>query len=258
MFGVVPKVLWESCCPADDLNRIQLALTCLLILAGGKRILVDTGLGDKWPAKYRDMFAIERPSPLLDTLKKLGLCADDIDVVINTHLHFDHSGGNTDMERGRVRPTFRKAKYVVQRGEFDEAECPNERTKASYREENLAPVAESRQWEFLDGHTTLFPGISLVVTGGHTAHHQGVRIESEGKVAFFLGDLIPTASHLPLPYIMGYDLFPIQTLEAKRHILRQACDGKWLLVFEHDPHIQFGSVQQNPEGQFVLQPGGSL
>lgn len=256
MFGVVPKALWEPCCPADDRNRIQLALTCLLIRARGHNILVDTGLGDKWPAKYRDMFAIERQSTLRDALNTLGLCTDDIDLVINTHLHFDHAGGNTTLEPGRVTPTFRKARYLVQRGEFEEAEHPNERTKTSYRAENLAPVAEARQWELLDGDMELLPGISVVVTGGHTAHHQAVKIESEGKVAFYLGDLIPTVSHLPLPYIMGYDLFPLGTLEAKRRFLTQASKEKWLLLFEHDPLIQCGFVKQDHEGRFGLIQGG--
>lgn len=256
MFGMVPKVLWEPCCPADEQNRIQLALNCLLIRAHRRNILVDTGLGDKWQPKYRDMFAIERKETVLDALKKLGLCADDIDVIINTHLHFDHAGGNTAVEQGVVAPTFRKAKYMVQRGEFHEAENPNERTKASYRAENLAPVDEMRQWEFLDGDTELFPGISVVVTGGHTAHHQAVKIESEGHVAFYLGDLIPTVSHLPLPYIMGYDLFPLQTLDAKRRVLTQALEEEWLLFFEHDPRVQFGYVKQDSGGRFYLVPGG--
>jgi len=256
MFGVVPKVLWEQCCPADESNRIQLAVNPLLIRAHDRNILVDTGLGDKWHPKYQDMFAIERQDTLLDALKDLGLCADDIKFVINTHLHFDHAGGNTGIAQGVLAPIFRKAKYLVQRGEFYEAEHPNERTKASYRSENLAPIAEAGQWEFLDGDTELFPGVSVVVTGGHTAHHQAVKIESEGKVAFYLGDLIPLVSHLPLPYIMGYDLFPMQTLEAKRRVLTQACEGEWLLLFEHDPKVQCGSVKQDVEGRFYLVNGG--
>jgi glyoxylase-like metal-dependent hydrolase (beta-lactamase superfamily II) len=255
MFGVVPKVLWEPCCHADEQNRIQLALNCLVIRAHGQHILIDTGLGGKWQPKFWDMLAMERADSLSDGLRALDLCADNIDVVINTHLHFDHAGGNTEVVEGTVMPKFRKARYLVQRREFDDAAHPNERTKASYRAENLAPVAETRQWEMLDGDTEILPGISVMVTGGHTVGHQAVKIESEGKVAFFPGDLIPTVAHLPLPYIMGYDLFPLHTLEAKRRILSQACEEGWLLFFEHDPGVRFGFVHRDEEGACVLNKG---
>lgn len=254
MFGVVPKVLWEKCCPADERNRIALALNCLLIRAHGKNILVDTGLGSKENGKFQDLFAIDRTPPLYDSLKQLGLTSEDIHLVVNTHLHFDHAGGNTIRDaQGEVLPAFPKAKYFVQRGEYEDAARANERTKASYRRENFTPVAHVNQWEFLDGDTELLPGISAVVTQGHTRCHQGVKIESEGKVAFYLGDLIPTVSHLPLPYIMGYDLYPLQTLETKRWILDRALDEKWLLVFEHDPKVQKGYVKKDVEGKYFLQ-----
>ncbi|MFO0732068.1 MAG: MBL fold metallo-hydrolase [Nitrospiraceae bacterium] len=152
-----------------------------------------------------------------------------------------------------MNPTFPKARYVVQRGEFEDAAGANERTKASYRSENFSPIAQLNQWEFLDGDTEIAPGITAVVTAGHTRYHQGVRIESQGQVAFFLGDLIPTASHLPLPYIMGYDLFPIQTLEAKRRLLDRAAEERWLLLFEHDPQIQAGLVMKDHDGKYLLQ-----
>jgi glyoxylase-like metal-dependent hydrolase (beta-lactamase superfamily II) len=254
MFGVVPKVLWEKCCPADERNRIPLALNCLLIRAHGKNILVDTGLGSKENGKSQDLFAIDRTPPLYDSLKQLELTSEDIHLVVNTHLHFDHAGGNTVRDdQGELLPAFPKAKYFVQRGEYEDAARANERTKASYRRENFTPVAHVNQWEFLDGDTELLPGISAVVTQGHTRCHQGVKIESEGKVAFYLGDLIPTVSHLPLPYIMGYDLYPLQTLETKRWILDRAFDEKWLLVFEHDPRIQMGYVKKDVEGKYFLQ-----
>ena len=254
MFGVVPKVLWEKCCPADEKNRIQLALTCLLIRANGKNILVDTGLGSKTDEKFDQMFAVERTPPLHDSLKKVGLSADDIHMVINTHLHFDHAGGNTVREEnGALVPAFPKAKYFIQRGEFEDAARANERTKASYRRENFTPIAHVNQWEFLDGDTELLPGITVMVTSGHTRHHQGVKLESEGKIAFYLGDLIPTVSHLPLPYIMGYDLYPLQTLETKRWVLDQAYEEKWMLVFEHDPRVQMGFVKKDVEGKYFLE-----
>ncbi|BFU92905.1 MAG: MBL fold metallo-hydrolase [Nitrospira sp.] len=253
MFGVVPKTLWEKCCPADELNRISLSLTALLIKANGKNILVDTGLGPKEDEKFQRMFAIERTPTILESLKRLGLGPDDIHLVINTHLHFDHAGGNTIREvHGHIGPTFPKARYVIQRGEFEDAACANERTRASYRSENFAPIDHINQWEFLHGDTELVPGVTTVVTAGHTRYHQSVKIESEGQIAFFLGDLIPTVSHLPLPYIMGYDLFPIQTLETKRWVLDLAFEERWLLLFEHDPLVQAGYVRKDQDGKYFL------
>jgi glyoxylase-like metal-dependent hydrolase (beta-lactamase superfamily II) len=253
MFGVVPKVLWEKCCAADDLNRIPLSVTCLLIRAKGKNILVDTGLGSKEDDKFQRMFAVERTPMLLDSLKPLGLGPEDIHMVINTHLHFDHAGGNTIKdENGAIVPAFPKARYFIQHGEFEDAARANERTKASYRQYNFAPIDHENQWEFLHGDTELFPGVTAVVTAGHTRCHQGVKIESEGQTAFYLGDLIPTVSHLPLPYIMGYDLFPIQTLETKRWVLDRAFEEKWVLLFEHDPLIQAGHVSKDVEGKYFL------
>lgn len=253
MFGVVPKVLWEKCCSVDELNRIPLSLTALLIRANGKNILVDTGLGPKEDEKFRRMFAIERTPTILESLKRLGLEPDDIHLVINTHLHFDHAGGNTTREAdGSIRSAFPKARYLIQQGEFEDAVRVNERTRTSYRRDNFTPIAHINQWEFLHGDTELVPGVTAVVTAGHTRWHQSVKIESEGKVAFFLGDLIPTVSHLPLPYIMGYDLFPIQTLETKRWVLDRAFEEQWLLLFEHDPLVQAGYVRKDQEGKYVL------
>ncbi len=254
MFGVVPKVIWERCCQSDEKNRIQLGLNCLLVRTHGKNILVDTGLGNKWDAKHRDMFAIDRTPPLYDSLKAIGLGSEDIHMVVNTHLHFDHAGGNTVREEGvGTIAAFPKAKYFVQRGEFEDAVRSNERTRASYRHENFTPLSHVGQWEFLDGDQELAPGVSVAVTRGHTAHHQAVKIESEGETAFYLGDLIPTVSHLPLPYIMGYDLYPLQTLETKRWVLDRAFEEHWLLVFEHDPRVQMGYVKKDVEGKYYLE-----
>jgi glyoxylase-like metal-dependent hydrolase (beta-lactamase superfamily II) len=253
MFGVVPKVLWQRCCAADELNRIPLSLTCLLIRAHGKNILVDTGLGSKEDPRFKAMFAVDRTVSLEPSLKRLGLSRDDIDVVINTHLHFDHAGGNTmHNDHGTLIPAFPKARYVVQRGEYDDAMQANERTKASYRAVNFMPITEADRWDWLDGDTELLPGITAVVTQGHTRYHQGIKIESEGRTAFYLGDLIPTVCHLPLPYIMGYDLSPIQTLETKRWVLDRACEEQWLLLFEHDPEVQAGRVRRGADGTYVL------
>ena len=253
MFGVVPKILWEKCCQPDEQNRISLGLNCLLIRAGRKNILVDTGLGDKEDAKFQEMFAVERIPTLRDSLKMQGLQPEDIHMVVNTHLHFDHAGGNTVRENGAIVPTFPRAKYFVQGGEYEDAARANERTRASYRRENFTPVAHVDQWEFMDGETELVPGVSVVVTEGHTRHHQSIKIESEGQIAFYLGDLIPTVSHLPLAYIMGYDLYPLQTLETKRWVLDRALSENWLLVFEHDPRVLMGRVRKDVEGKFYLE-----
>jgi glyoxylase-like metal-dependent hydrolase (beta-lactamase superfamily II) len=253
MFGVVPKTLWEKCCPSDEFNRISLSLTALLIRANGTNILVDTGLGAKEDPKFQRMFAVERAPTILESLKRLGLRPEDIHLVINTHLHFDHAGGNTmTQEDGSIRPVFPKARYVVQQGEFEDAARANERTRASYRSDNFTPIDHISQWEFLYGDTELVPGVTAVVTAGHTRCHQSVKVESEGRIAFFLGDLIPTVSHLPLPYIMGYDLFPIQTLETKRWVLDRALEERWLLLFEHDPLVQAGYVRKDRDGRYFL------
>jgi Zn-dependent hydrolases, including glyoxylases len=236
------------------LNRIPLSLTCLLIQAHGKNILVDTGLGDKEDAKFQSMFAVERTPTLQECLAQRRLSRDDIHLVINTHLHFDHAGGNTVTNGdGAVMPAFPKATYCVQQGEYDDALHANERTRASYRRDNFTPVMQLNQWELLHGDTELLPGITTVVTAGHTRFHQSVKVESQGRVAFFLGDLIPTVSHIPLPYIMGYDLDPIQTLDSKRWVLDQAFKENWLLLFEHDPLIQAGHVRKDGEGKYFLQ-----
>ena len=254
MFGVVPKALWQKCCPADELNRIPLHLNCLLIQAHGKNVLVDTGLGDKEDAKFHSMFAVERMPTLRDSLGRHGLTHDDIHLVINTHLHFDHAGGNTVANgNGLLQSAFPKATYYVQQGEYDDAVAANERTRASYRRNNFSPVAQLNQWEFLRGDTELLPGITTMVTAGHTPFHQSVKIEPEGRIAFFLGDLIPTVSHLPLPYIMGYDLDPMQTLDTKRWVLDRAFAEDWLLIFEHDPLIQAGHLRRDTEGRYVLE-----
>tara|TARA_B100001971_G_scaffold208582_1_gene230634 strand:+ start:513 stop:1355 length:843 start_codon:yes stop_codon:yes gene_type:complete len=250
MFGTVPRVLWEQFCPADDRHRIQLSVTPLLIKANGKNILVDTGLGDKDDAKFQEMFAVDRVPPLYESLSRLDLTPEDIDIVINTHLHFDHAGGNTvEGQNSGIVSAFPKATYCVQRGEYDDAIQANERTRASYRQQNFVPVTQMNQWALLDGNTELLPGISVVVTQGHTTHHQSVKIESEGRIAFYLGDLIPTVSHLPLSHIMGYDLFPLQTLETKRWVLDRAFEETWLMVFDHDPHVQIGYVRKDGDGK---------
>jgi glyoxylase-like metal-dependent hydrolase (beta-lactamase superfamily II) len=238
MFGVVPKILWERHEPADHNNRIPLCLGSLLIRTPkGHNVLVDTGLSSKYDKnkKFLDVYCVERPKTLRDELKNHALSAQDIHMVINTHLHFDHAGGDTEFNAdGRPEPTFSRAKYLVQKEEWEDAQSPHERNKASYLPENFAPLDEAKVLELVQGEYEIEPGLSVIRSGGHTRGHQCVKIESEGQTAIFLGDLIPTRSHLPLPFIMGYDLYPVDTLEAKRSILGEAAEKDWILIFQHD------------------------
>jgi glyoxylase-like metal-dependent hydrolase (beta-lactamase superfamily II) len=246
MFGVVPKPLWEKRIPPDGRNRIPLALRCLLIEAPAALVLVDTGVGSKGDDKFHDIYGIENtgdPTRLEDAILAAGHQPDDIDVVISTHLHFDHAGGNTVRDPdGRIRPTFPRARYVVQRREYEFAALPNERIRASYMAHNYEPIADASLWDFVDGATEIVPGVSVVPTPGHTPHHQSVLVQSEGQTACFLADLVPTAAHLPLPWIMGYDLEPLVTLDTKRALLDRALTEEWLLIFEHDPATPWGRL----------------
>lgn len=254
MFGIVPRVLWEKTNPPDDRNRIEMSLGVLLVEAHGKKILIDTGIGNKVDAKSKDIYAVDRNPPLEEELARRGVSPDDIDIVINTHLHFDHCGGNTrKSERGAIEPTFRKAKYFIQRGEYDFARTPNERTHGSYLAENYERLIATGQVELLDGDTEVLPGIHALVTPGHLMHHQSVVLESDGRKAIFWGDLIPTCTHVRYPYIMGYDLFPLLTLETKKRLLPRAHEEGWLLVFQHDPAIAIGKLAKQND-RLIVEP----
>jgi glyoxylase-like metal-dependent hydrolase (beta-lactamase superfamily II) len=240
MFGVVPKALWEKRIPADDRNRIRLSLTCLLIRTGRQNVLVETGIGDKFDAKQMDIYGIQHSTTLLAELRKLELKPEDIDVVINTHLHFDHCGWNTRREDGKALPTFPRARYYIQRGEWEWALRPTERDRASYIEEFFA-LAEA-QTEFLDGNREVLPGIHVEVVPGHTRNLQCVRIESQGSAAYFISDLVPTAAHIAYPWIMSFDLYPMDTLENKKRILPSLARDKTLVVFPHDPSVPWARL----------------
>jgi len=262
MFGVVPKPLWERRITPDAENRIPLAMRCLLVEHDDGPVLVDTGLGNKEKKKFRDIYGVANagtagPTMLEDALGEAGLTPEDVRWVINTHLHFDHAGGNThvvrrgewgggsgeeDRSAKEVRLSFPNATYVVQRGELEFARRANERTAASYLAPNFDPVDAAGRWRLIEGETELLPGIRLVPTPGHVPWHQSVLLSGGGETLCFLGDLVPTAAHLPLPWIMGYDLEPLVTLETKRHLLGRAEAAGWLLAFEHDPAHGLGRV----------------
>lgn len=258
MFGVVPKPLWEKRIPADDRNRIPLALRCLLVEHDDGPVLIDTGLGNKESEKFIDIYGVENagtngPTQLEDALAEVGYGADAVRWVINTHLHFDHAGGNTRIDadekgeegEGIVRLAFPNATYVVQENELAFANDTNERTRASYLPHNVQPVTGAGRWQLVDGAAEILPGIRVLPTPGHVPWHQSVVIEDGGATACFIGDLIPTTAHVPLPWIMGYDLEPLVTLESKRAFLPRAADEAWILVFEHEPGAGIGRVARD-------------
>ena len=253
MFGVVPRMLWKTRIEPDDRNRIPLAMRCLLVEHEDGLVLIDTALGNKQDAKFLDIYGVENQglegaTQLEDALASAGFLPGDVKWVINTHLHFDHAGGNTTMDpdlendpRRHVRPTYANATYVVQRGELEFARHTNERTRASYLQPNFEPIAAANRWRLLEGDAEVLPGISVRLTPGHVPFHQAVLLQDAGETALFVGDLFPTTAHLPLPWIMGYDLEPLRTLESKRTILNQAVAGGWRLIFEHDPVVMMGT-----------------
>jgi glyoxylase-like metal-dependent hydrolase (beta-lactamase superfamily II) len=252
MFGVIPRTLWEKKIAPDARNRITLAMNCLLIHAAGKRILIETGAGDKWDPKLRDIYAIE-PSRLADGLREYDLRPEDIDVVVNTHLHFDHCGGNTIEEKGKILPAFPNARYVVQRGEFEHAKNPTERDRASYFDENYVPLESAGIVSLIEGDHTIVPGVELIVVPGHTKHMQCVKLTGGGKTAFFFADLIPTTAHLPLPWIMSYDLYPMTTLENKKRWVPQVIREGWLALFGHDANVLAAYLRER-DGKWEAEP----
>jgi len=237
MFGVVPKVFWEKKAAADERNRVLMRANSLLVRASGKTIVVETGNGTKWDAKQRGIYAVQDGDPLVDSLARLGVHRRDVDLVINTHLHFDHAGGNTRIEDGRTVPTFPRARYLVQRGELEHAATPTERDRASYFAENFQPVTDAGLWELADGDQEILPGISVARIPGHNADIQTVLLTGGGKTLAFVADLLPTRHHIPLPWIMAYDLYPMQSLETKRAWLPRMVNGNWIVVFGHDPEV---------------------
>ncbi len=245
MFGVVPKPLWEKVATPDPRNRIRLAMRAWLVLGGEHPILIDAGAGDKVDAKAADIYGFDRERHLDHSLAAAGVAPAEIGRVVGSHLHFDHAGGFTARASdGRVVPRFPHARYSIRRGEFDDATHPHERNRASYFAENYVPLTEAGVVDFVEADGEVAPGLRVRRTGGHTMHHQIVEIESEGRVAIFAADLLPTAAHVPLPYIMGYDLYPMDTLGFKREFLREAADREYLILFEHDPTIAAGYVRE--------------
>ncbi len=255
MFGIVPKPLWERRIPADERNRIPLAMRCLLLKGQGRIILIDNGIGDKLSDKMKDIYGVDFSAYHLSrSLAALGVAPEEVTDVILTHLHFDHCGGSTRYENGRLVLTFPNARHYVQRVHWEWATHPNLREKASFLQENILPIQEYGKLVLIDGDTELFPGVHVHVVNGHTRGQQIVRISDDRETLLFMGDLVPTHAHVPLVWIMAYDIEPLVTLEEKQYWLQEALTGQWHLFLEHDPEIEVINVEMGSRGFQVVHP----
>jgi glyoxylase-like metal-dependent hydrolase (beta-lactamase superfamily II) len=250
MFGVVPRSLWSKVCPPDEHNRIRLNMNCLFVETERERIIIDTGIGDKWTEKYAAIYGIKRERSLSETLRAVaGVSPEEITIVVNTHLHFDHAGGNTtnDLETHAPVPTFPNARYFVSRAEHEHAAAPHERDRASYMPENWRPLEESGQLELKEADYEVTTGLRMETVTGHSRTMQCVRLERGGRTLYSFADLVPMRAHVALPWIMSYDLYPVETLEAKRRLLPQAAREDWLCLFYHDPDVPLCYLREEDE-----------
>ena len=253
MFGVVPRMLWEKKAVPDQRHRIQLAMRPLLIEAAWGRMLVDCGAGDKMGEKERDIYGMDRTCTLDAALAAAGHAVESIDLVLATHLHFDHFGGATIRTGPGLAPRFPRARYVIRAAEWADATHPHERNRASYLQDDFVPLEAAGVVEFHDGDGAIRPGVRVVRTGGHTGQHQIVFIESAGRTAVFVADLIPTTAHLQDAWVMGYDLFPVDTLMFKKRFIREAIEREYLIIFEHDPQVAAGYIREKAGRRYVEQ-----
>ena len=249
-FGVIPKVMWSHKTEADEQNYVQSGLNSLLIRTGKQTVLVETGMGNKLSERMVKFYG--QPAKLLENLSAAGIAPDDIDIVINTHLHFDHCGWNTVRDKdGKIVPTFPRAKYYAPEGEWQYARRPSERDSISYIPDNYDPLVASGQMTLLKGGEEIIPGISVQTFPGHTAHMHGVIVSSAGHMACYISDLIPTTAHIDLTWGMGFDLYPLQTIESKKQYYAKAIAEKWLTVFTHDPKTPWAFVEKDELGKMV-------
>ena len=254
-FGVVPRTMWSKRVTVDEQNRMAVGLNSLLVRTGKNNILIETGIGNKMPERLVQIYT--QPAKLLNNLQAAGVAPEDIDIVINTHLHFDHCGWNTVRKGDKFVATFPKAKYYVQEKEWDHACLQLERDAISYMSRNYDPLLESGQMVLLSGDLELLPGISVKVFPGHTANMQAVIVESNGggdakKTACYISDLIPTSAHLDLTWVMAFDLFPLQTIESRKRYYAEAIPERWLTVFTHDDPTPWGYVEKGEKGKLGL------
>ena len=248
-FGVVPKVMWSRKVKADEQNRVVVGLNSLLVRTGKHNVLIETGIGNKLSEKMAKIYG--QPAKLLENLSAGGIAPDDIDVVINTHLHLDHCGWNTVRKNGQVVATFPKAQYYAQEGEWQHGRRQHERDAISYISENYDPLIDNGQMHLLHGDQEIVPGVFANIFRGHTANMQAVIIKSDGKTACYISDLIPTTAHLDLTWVMGFDLFPLETIESRKSYYAQALPENWLTVFTHDPKVPWAYVERDESGKMV-------
>ncbi len=245
MFGVVPKIIWEKLTPPDEKNRVTLDLNLLLIKTKNENIMIDAGMGDVLSERQRKIYGIEKPSSLVGKLSEIDLNPEVIDVVILTHLHADHAGGVVSRnDSGEKTPRFPNARHIVQIKEWNDAMSPDERTTATYFTENLRLLEQPNLLELVDGEDEVADGISVVNTGGHTPGHQAVLMEDEGNRILWPGDIIPSSSHLKIPYVASVDLFPQETMAQKRKFLDMCAIDGWLLAFDHDTNIKLAKLEK--------------
>ncbi len=253
MFGVVPRPLWERRFPPDERNRITLAMRCMLIVDGPRRILVDDGAGARWDGKHRDMYGLDQRGLGVDAeLARAGLTRDDVTDVVLTHLHFDHAGGTTREDPGGLALTFPRATYHLQRRHWKWAHHPTDKDAGSFRPGDFAPLEKSGRLHLLEGTTELYPGVHLDVSEGHTVGLQLVRLEEGDSTLFFCSDLVPTTSHLRAAWVAAYDLYPLTSIEEKKQLLAQAVEEKWVLFLEHDPTVAACTVKDDGQGTVVV------
>ena len=251
-FGVVPKTMWSKKVVPDEQNRLDAGLNSLLVRTADKNVLIETGIGNKLPDKLLQIY--KQPAKLLDNLHAIGVAPEDIDVVINTHLHFDHCGWNTVRRGAQIEATFPNAKYYVQKGEWEHGRLQLERDAISYMSPNYDPLIESGQMELIEGDREILPGISVKVFPGHTANMQAVIVQSGGTKACYISDLIPTSMHIDLTWVMAFDLYPLQTIESRKKYYAQALPQRWLTVFTHDDATPWGYVERGERGRLVVTP----
>ncbi len=249
MFGVVPKTMWEKRAPADAQNRILLGLNTVVVRTGKHTVVIETGIGDKLPEKLRAIFDAKQLLP--QSFAAAGIALESVDIVINTHLHFDHCGWNTRLDQQeRIVPTFPNARYFTHRGEAEHGHLQLERDAISYRSPNYDPLIESRQMTLLDGdHAEIVPGISVETYPGHTAQMLAVMIDSGGRRACYISDLVPTSAHLDPSWVMGYDLDPVRCIAERKRFYQRAIPEQWLVLFTHDHAVPMGYLQVGEKGK---------
>jgi len=253
-FGVVPKVMWEKKVKPDDENYVPVGLNSVVVRTGKQTILIETGIGNKLPERMIKIFG--QPAKLLDNLASAGVSPDDIDIVINSHLHYDHCGWNTVLRGDKIVATFPNAKYYAPEGEWRHGRLQLERDAISYISENYDPLIKSGQMELLQGGREIVPGVSVKVFPGHTEHMQAVIIESGGQTACYISDLIPTSAHIDLTWVMAFDLLPLQTIESRKRYYAQSIPEKWLTMFTHDPNTPWAYIEKDERGKMVPRPTG--